>query len=61
MPTVLVWLARAVGAAVAVQLLVKEFRRINAELDAARAGGGEPATKRPNLRRDPDSGVYRPQ
>jgi hypothetical protein len=62
MPTVVVWLVRAIGAAVAAKLLVKEFHRVNAELDAARAGSAaERAAERRNLRRDPDSGVYRPQ
>jgi hypothetical protein len=58
MPTVVIWVARAIGAAVAVGLLVKEFRRVNAELDAVRAAS---SPERRNLRRDPDSGIYRPQ
>ena len=62
MPPVVLWLVRALGAAVAVGLAVKEFRRVNAELDAARSGTvRDSAAERRNLRRDPDSGVYRPQ
>ncbi len=63
MPPFMLWLAGAAGAAVVARFLIKEARRINHELDAARAGSvGEPAAAEPrNLRRDPESGVYRPQ
>ena len=62
MPPFMLWLAGAAGAAVVARFLIKEARRINDELDAARAGSvGEPAAKPHNLRRDPESGVYRPQ
>ena len=42
---------------------MKEWRRVNAELDAAKnAPPAEPAIETlPKLKRDPDSGVYRPE
>jgi len=62
MPTVILWLLRAAGAAIVVKWLVKETRRVNAELDAVRAQpAGKPAADRPILKRDPATGVYRPQ
>lgn len=52
----------AMGAAVVARLVVREYRRVNDELEALRR------TARPvdrnrlkTLRRDPDSGEYRPQ
>ena len=60
MPPVILWIVGAVGAAVVGKWLVKEARRVNAELDAARAHKvSEP--DRPTLRRDPETGVYRPK
>ena len=38
MPPFMLWLAGAAGAAVVARFLIKEARRINHELDAARAG-----------------------
>jgi len=62
MPSVIMWLLRAAGAAIVVRWLVKETRRINAELDALRTqSAAEPAAGRPSLKRDPKTGVYRPQ
>jgi hypothetical protein len=62
MPPVFIWLAGAIGAAVVARFLMKEAHRVNSEIDAARAGAtAEPTGERRNLRRDPDSGVYRPQ
>jgi hypothetical protein len=62
MPPLVMWIAGAVGATVVARWLVREVRRINAELDAVRAqSGGEPVGDRPNLERDPQTGVYRPK
>lgn len=62
MPPVVIWALGAVGAAVLVKFVMKEARRINAELDEARAervaekAGSE---RYPTLSRDPASGEYR--
>jgi hypothetical protein len=62
MPPVIMWVVGAVGAAVAAKWLAKEWRRVNAELDAVRAqSAGEPRTERKNLKRDPETGIYRPR
>jgi hypothetical protein len=60
MPPVIIWIVGAVGAAIVGKWLVKEARRVNAELDAAKA---RPVadSDHPTLRRDPETGVYRPR
>jgi hypothetical protein len=59
MPTVVLWVLGAVGAVVAARWAVKEARRVNAELDAARAArAAEPI---PNLVRDPATNQYHPE
>ena len=60
MPPVIIWIVAAVGAAVVGKWLVKTARRVNAELDAAKA---RPVAvpDRPSLRRYPETGVYRPK
>jgi hypothetical protein len=63
MPQALVWILGAVGAAIAAKLIAKEWQRVNDELDRARARPAPVDTGRdsaPNLRRDPETGVYRP-
>ena len=53
----------AVGAAAIVHWVVKEVRRINAELERMQtAPAGDPLARQalPTLRRDPTTGVYRP-
>ena len=61
MPVILL-LVRTVGVAVAATWLVKEWRRVNAELDAVREaaaqGSDEPVTRLVN---DPMTGHYRPE
>jgi hypothetical protein len=62
MPPVVIWALGAAGAAVLVKIVMKEARRINAELDEARAprAGAEAGhERRPTLSRDPASGEYR--
>ena len=61
-PPVLAWTLGAVGATALAKVLAKEWRRINAELDAReRAAVAEPARDSlPTLRRDA-SGVFRPE
>jgi hypothetical protein len=59
MPPVILWVLGAVGAAVAARWVVKEARRVNAELDVAKAArAAEPV---PNLIRDPATDQYRPE
>jgi hypothetical protein len=62
MPPVIAWALGALGAALLVKLVIKEARRINAELDEARAARVPETAERepyPTLSRDPASGEYR--
>jgi hypothetical protein len=59
-PPLVKWTLGALGAAVAVHWVVKEVRRVNEELDQAKARVR--VTDRqvyPTLRRDPHTGEYR--
>lgn len=51
----------AIGAAAIVHWVVREARRVNAELDRIRKAPIDPATRKalPTLRRDPTTGEYR--
>jgi len=63
MPPVLVFALGLVGAAALVRWCVKEVRRVNADLDDVRARAAvEPVDRDtlPNLKRDPETGEYRP-
>ncbi len=53
----------ALGAATLARVLVREWRRVNAELDRASAAATERVDRErlPKLRRDPRTGVYRPE
>ena len=54
------WTLGALGAAVAVHWVVKEVRRVNEELDQAKARVRVTDRKvYPTLRRDPHTGEYR--
>jgi hypothetical protein len=54
------WTLAAVGGAVVIHWVVKEARRINEELDRAKAAVRLSDRKvMPTLRRDPESGEYR--
>lgn len=61
-PQVIGWALGALGAAVVAKVLSKEWQRVNDELHPA-----EPVTEAPaagriaKLRRDPLSGIYRPE
>ena len=62
MPPFVLWIVGAVGAAVVVKFLAREGRRINAELDAARAHAtGDSTAGGGKLERDPHTGIYRPK
>jgi hypothetical protein len=63
LPPVLIWTLGAMGAAALLRLIVREHARVNEELERARA---EPVPERARrgarrLRRDPRTGVYRPE
>ena len=63
MPPVVLWILGAVGAFAAAKWIGREARRINAELhtDMGEALSGTPEPERViPLRRDPATGVYRP-
>ena len=62
LPFVATCAAGAVAAVVVVRLLKREWQRVNGELDRARpARVTDPERARlPQLRRDPSTGVYRP-
>ena len=53
----------APGAATLARVLVREWRRVNAELDQVSAAAAERVDRErlPKLRRDPRTGVYRPE
>lgn len=61
-PQVIGWTLGALGAAVVAKVLSKQWQRVNDELHSAEpvteAGGGG---RIPRLRRDPHSGIYRPE
>jgi hypothetical protein len=62
LPPVIAWTLGAVGAMFISKLLAREWRRVNAELDAReRATAAMRPQEFPTLRRDPQSGVYRPE
>jgi hypothetical protein len=59
MPPVILWVLGTVGATFAARWAMKEARRVNAELDAAKsARAAEPI---PNLVRDPTTDQYHPE
>jgi hypothetical protein len=61
MPPVLAWTFWTVGAALVSRFVVKEWRRVNAELDRVKKAAVDPeCSSVPHLRRDPQTGVYRP-
>jgi hypothetical protein len=60
MPPVILWALCAVGAAVAGRFLIRESRRVNAELHPDVPDRDERTTAR-TLERDPHTGVYRPK
>jgi hypothetical protein len=63
LPAVLAWTLGAVGAAALAKVLAKEWQRVNATLHARDVKPAEEVAreKLPRLRRDPRTGVYRPE
>ena len=60
MSPLLKWTLAAAGGAMVVHWVVREVRRINAELDAQKARARvRDDQARPTLRRDPTTGEYR--
>jgi hypothetical protein len=63
-PPMIAWTVGAIGAVVMSKLVAREWRRINDELDARerheRAARAR-VKDRGTLRRDPATGVYRPE
>jgi hypothetical protein len=60
-PSVIAWTLAAVGTVFMSKLLAREWRRVNAELDAQQRAAEEMRPQEvPTLRRDA-SGVYRPE
>ena len=62
MPPVLALAFGLIGGAVLLRWAVKEVQRVNAELDNVRGNPVDPVDRDalPTLRRDPQSGEYRP-
>ena len=62
LPPVISWTLAAIGAVAISKALAREWRRVNAELDAReRAAEAVARDQIPTLRPDPHSGVYRPE
>ena len=61
LPLVAVWTVGAIGAAMAAKLVAREWQRVNADLERAKAATVDVDRHAlPRLRRDPTTGVYRP-
>jgi hypothetical protein len=60
MPPLILVAAGILGGAALLRLAAREGRRINRELDEARKARPAEQESMPKLRRDPDSGTYRP-
>ena len=60
-PPVILWTLGALGAAALAKMLAREWRRVNNELHSREPAPQEVVRdKMPTLKRDPHSGVYRP-
>ena len=60
MPPLILIVAGILGGAALARLVTRESRRINRELDEARQSHVDNRDNAPTLRRDPDTGTYRP-
>lgn len=60
MPPLVLIVAGILGGTALVRLATREKRRINRELDEARKARLDERAVMPKLRRDPDTGTYRP-
>jgi hypothetical protein len=61
-PPAVVLTIGAIGAAAAVKLVIREWQRVNAELERAKTAPVAEVNRHtlPRLRRDPTTGIYRP-
>jgi hypothetical protein len=62
-PPLVMWTMGALGITALARLIVREHRRVNAELDAMRSATvveKAELARNKTLRRDPRTGVYRP-
>ena len=62
MPPVLALAFGLIGGAVLLRWCIKEVQRVNADLDTVRGNPADPVDREtlPTLKRDPQSGEYRP-
>jgi hypothetical protein len=61
LPPVIAWTLAAIGAAALSKVLVKDRHRVNTKLDVREAASRTAAADHARtLRRDPNTGVYRP-
>lgn len=63
LPAALLWTAGLAGAIMLARFIRREYHRVNEELDRARmapAASKVDRTRHPTLKRDPQTGVYRP-
>jgi hypothetical protein len=61
LPPAVVWTIGTIGAAVVAKLVIREWQRVNADLERAKAASVEVDRRAlPRLRRDPMTGIYRP-
>ena len=63
-PQIVLWTAGAVGAYALMRFVKREYDRVNEELETARLTPVASKAERegnPTLRRDPRTGIYRPQ
>ena len=60
MPPLIVFALGVTGAAMLVRWCVREVQRVNTELDEVRATSVPDRDNLPKLKRDPETGEYRP-
>ena len=63
LPHLIAWTIGALGVAALVRLIAKEHRRVNDDLERVRDAVTDKneRARHPILKRDPRSGIYRPQ
>ncbi len=63
LPPVIAWTLGVLGAAALARVLAREWRRVNAELQRQEPAptDGLDRDELPKLRRDPQTGIYRPE
>jgi hypothetical protein len=61
LPPAVVWTIGAIGAAIVTKLVIREWQRVNADLERAKAASVKiDRHALPRLRRDPTTGIYQP-